>query len=82
MTIDIDLDTLDQVSKRTKELEGDINSCAGRIDGISQDVSAAWQSDNSGAYVNEIEETARRLRILSQSMGTLSNAISQYTNNM
>ena len=82
MTIDINLDTLDLVSKKTGNLVGEINGCADRVKGVSEEVSAAWQSDSSNAYITEISETAERLRRVSTSMENLSRAISQYTNNM
>ncbi len=82
MTIDIDLDILDSVSTRARSLASQVRSSAGKVDNAANGIEASWRSNSSASYVYEVEETARRLRMVADELESLSGAISRYSSNM
>lgn len=82
MTIDIDLDVLDSVSAKTKNIATQVRGSATRVNNTADGVEAAWRSKSTGQYVYEIEDTARRLRKIADDLDSLSGAISKYSSNM
>ncbi|MBQ4301447.1 MAG: WXG100 family type VII secretion target [Lachnospiraceae bacterium] len=82
MTIDIDLDVLDSVSKKTGSLANQVRASASRVNNVSNDVETAWRSRSTASYTYEIDDTSRRLRKVGDDLENLSRAISSYSSNM
>ena len=61
MTIDIDLDVLDSVSKKTGSLANQVRASASRVNNVSNDVEVAWRSRSTASYTYEIDDTLEAL---------------------
>ena len=82
MKIDIDLVALDAVSRSTRTIGENVRSAANQVKNTEGDVQAAWKSDTSQMFVNEIDDVSKYLNKISAELDQLSNAIRNYSNKM
>ena len=82
MKIDIDLVALDAVSRSTRTIGENVRSAANQVKNTEGDVQAAWKSDTSQMFVNEIDDVSKYLNKISAELDQLSNAIRTYSNKM
>ena len=80
--IDIDIEVLDSISKRTKDAGAKINNTSNIVRNIGSGIESSWRRNYTSSYSGEVDRVALKLRKISEELEALSVATRNYSNKM
>ena len=64
--IDVKPDKLDRIAAQITAIGSELNSSAGKLNGVHQTIESAWKSQYTPAYVQEIDVVKNNIRKIAQ----------------